>query len=129
MKRPDLIVLIAVWEFISALVVLICIGFVSFAFLATPFWVVCDSMWWEPHGVGALIVVCLSIALIVMVAYFILALMSGIWLLQGKEWGRILGIVHAALSLLCIPIGTVIGTLVLVYLTRQEVREYFVSSS
>lgn len=70
----------------------------------------------------------MSVVLLVMLAYFVLALMGGIGLLQGREWGRILSIVHAALSLFWIPIGTVIGILIIIYLTKQEVREYFVSS-
>ena len=64
-----------------------------------------------------------------MVGYFVLALMGGIGLLQGREWGRIMTIVHAALSLFWIPIGTVIGALVLVYLTRPEVRDYFAGAA
>ena len=125
MKRPAPIVLIAVWEFISALVILIGIVFASFVVLGTPFWVVVGSMWWETLGFGALVFLCLS-AVLVTLTYFVIALMGGIALLQGKEWGRILAIAHAALSLLLIPVGTVIGTLVLVYLTSQEIREYFV---
>ncbi len=54
-----------------------------------------------------------------------IAIASGIGLLQGKRWGRIVGIVNAALSLLLVPIGTVIGILILIYLLKPEVREYF----
>ena len=86
-------------------------------------------MWWGVPHIGSFVVVALSVALLVMVAYFIIALMGGIGLLQGKDWGRILSIVHAALSLFWIPIGTVIGILVIIYLTKQEVREYFGGSS
>jgi len=75
---------------------------------------------------GGFAIIGLSIALLVMVAYFILALMGGIGLLKAKEWGRILSIVHAALSLFSVPVGTVIGVLILVYLTKDEVKEYFV---
>ena len=71
----------------------------------------------------------LGVALLVMVAYFIIALMGGIGLLQGKEWGRILSIVQAALSLFWVTIGTVIGILVLIYLAKSEVSEYFAGSS
>ena len=133
MKRPDLIVLIAVWEFLSALGILIGIGAVASAFffagpwMGTCWWDVGD-MWGMPRF-GGFAIVGLGIALLVMVAYFIIALMGGIGLLQGKDWGRILSIVHAALSLFWVPIGTVIGILVLVYLTKSEVREYFEASS
>jgi hypothetical protein len=44
---------------------------------------------------------------------------------MGKEWGRITAIVHSALSLFSIPIGTVIGVLSIIYLTKLEVKEFF----
>jgi hypothetical protein len=47
---------------------------------------------------------------------------------MGKDWGRILAIVHSAVSLLNIPIGTVIGIIALIYLTKEDVREYFQSA-
>lgn len=130
MKRPDLLVLIAVWEFLSALGILIGIAAVSSAFFFAPgMWMWGNWMWWGVPHIGSFIVVGLSIAILVMVAYFIIALMGGIGLLKGKDWGRILSIVHAALSLFWVPIGTVIGILVIIYLTKQEVRDYFEGSS
>jgi hypothetical protein len=51
--------------------------------------------------------------------------MGGIGLLKGREWGRILSIIHAALNLLWVPVGTVIGVLILIYLTKTETQEYF----
>ena len=123
MRRPDLLVLIAVWEFISALGVLSGIAVIACAFFFAPgMWMWGDWMWWGVPHIGSFVVVALSVALLVMVAYFIIALMGGIGLLQGKDWGRILSIVHAVLSLFWIPIGTVIGILVIIYLTKQEVR-------
>ena len=129
MKRPDLIVLIAVWEFLSAFGVLIGIGAVASALFFTAPWM---TMWewngWQMGGapnVDGFVIFGLSVVLLIMVAYFILALMGGIGLLKGKEWGRILTIVHSALSLFWMPIGTVIGILVLIYLTKTEVKEYF----
>ena len=132
MKRPDLIVLIAVWEFLSALGILIGIGAIASAFFFVCPWM---GMWWWDAGdmwgmpgFGGFAIVGLGNALLVMVAYFILALMGGIGLLRGKEWGRILSIVHAALSLFWVPIGTVIGILILIYLVKPEVRDYFAGS-
>ena len=131
MKRPDLLVLIAVWMFLSAFGILIGIAAVSCMFFFTSPW-----MWWGPEmwngwgmwdmpQMGGIALVALGIALLVMVAYFVLALMGGIGLLKGREWGRILSIVHAALSLFSVPVGTVIGILILIYLTKTEVQEYF----
>ena len=81
-------------------------------------------MWGVPQ-MGGIAIIVLSIILLVMVAYFILALMGGIGLLKGREWGRILSIIHAALNLFWVPVGTVIGVLILIYLTKTETQEYF----
>ena len=77
-----------------------------------------DGGWnmWSMPGMGGFAIIGLSIAVLVMVAYFILALMGGIGLLKAKEWGRILSIIHAALCLFWAPVGTVIGVLILIYL-------------
>ncbi len=129
MRRPDLLVLIAVWEFISALGVLTGIAAIASAFFFAPgVWMCGDWMWRGVPHIGSFVVVGLSIAILVMVAYFIIALMGGIGLLQGKSWGRILSIVQASLSLFWVPIGTVIGILVIIYLTKQEVKGYFEGS-
>lgn len=130
MKRPDLIVLIAVWMFLSAFGILIGIAAVATVFFFAYPWMWWDGMmggWdmWGAPNIGVIAIIVLGIALLVMVAYFIIALMGGIGLLRGKEWGRILSIVQAALSLFCVPVGTVIGILILVYLTKPEVTEHF----
>ena len=137
MKRPDLLVLIAVWMFLSAFGIFIGIAAVCSAFFFAYPWMAWDGMM-EPWGMwgmwgmpqmGGIAFIMLGIVALVMVAYFVLALMGGIGLLRGREWGRILSIVHAALSLFWVPIGTVIGILILIYLTKAEVREYFEASS
>jgi len=131
MKRPDLLILIAVWMFLSALGILIGIAAVSsVCFFAYP-WMWWNGMtggWgmWDTPRMGSIAIIVLGIIMFIMVAYFILALMGGIGLLKGKEWGRILCIVHAALSLFWVPLGTVIGVLILIYLTKPEVQEYFI---
>ena len=118
MKRPDLLLLIAIWEFITAFFALIGISAIAvFAFpeAVNPHW------GWEPE-VGAIFG--LSIAVLVLMCYIGLAIAGGVGLLKGKEWGRILSIAHAALNLFWIPIGTVIGILSIIYLTRPEVKNY-----
>lgn len=130
MKRPELLVLIAVWEFLSAFGVLVGIGAVSSLFFFTVPGVWWDGMmggWgmWDMPRIGNFAVIVMGVVLLVMVAYFVLALMGGIGLLKGREWGRIMSIVQAALSFFWVPIGTVIGILILIYLTKNEVQEYF----
>jgi len=78
----------------------------------------------RPGYIGAIFG--LSIVCIILFVYFLVSIASGTGVLIGKEWGRIISIVQAALSLFSIPFGIVIGVLVLVYLTRVEVRDYFV---
>ena len=129
MKKPDLVVLIAVWEFLSAFGILLFIGAVASAYLAATPWMwgnwTWDGMMWDVPRTGGIIFFVLGFVLLLMVAYFVLALMGGVGLLKGREWGRVLSIVQAALSLFWFPVGTVIGILILIYLIKPEVREYF----
>ena len=117
MKRPDLLILIAIWEFLSAFVAFIGVGAIAiFAFPAMAW-----GLGYYPVGP----IFGLSVAILVLLCFVGLAVAGGIGLLNGKEWGRILSIAHAALSLLWIPVGTVIGILSIIYLTRPDVAAYF----
>ena len=136
MKKPDLLVLIAIWEFISAFVAFI--GIVAIAVFAIPFvlgswgnWEYYSGGYYGMMGnytdmprVGA--VFGLSVAILVLFCFLVIAIVAGIGLLKGREWGRITGIVHSALSVFCAPIGTVIGVLSIIYLTKQEVKDFFI---
>lgn len=119
MKRPDLLILIAVWEFLTAAVALA--GAVLIALFAS-FVVVETSGEAVVRGVGATLV---SIGALVLLTFCGLGVAAGVGVLTGKEWGRIAAIVHSALSAFWVPVGTVIGVLALVYLTKQEIRDYF----
>ena len=116
MKRPDLIILIAIWQFLNAL--FCAIGIAAIALFAFP----------SAGPVDTGTVFGLSIGIFFLACFIGLSIAGGIGLLIEKNWGRIVSIVNAALNLLNIPIGTVIGILVLIYLTRAEVREYFEGS-
>lgn len=133
MKKPDLLILIAIWEFITAFVVFI--GIVAIALFAFP---TVLGIWgeWEYYGNGMIwssgdiprtgAIFGLSIAILILLCYMVLAIAGGIGLFTGKEWGRITTIVHSALSLFSVPIGTVIGVLSIIYLTKPEVKDYFI---
>ena len=112
MRQRDVILLIAIWQFLTALgpfMFFLAIGvFMPFRGGFLPF-------------AGFFF----GVMFLFVLAWIALAVGAGVGLLQRREWGRVLGLVHAALSLLWFPIGTVIGALVLVYLTREETREYF----
>jgi hypothetical protein len=116
-KKPELIQLIAIWRFIAA--ALLAIGIIVIA--AIPI----------PEAVGQAnnsSLIALSIGIVVLIALIGLSLAAGIGLMKGKSWGWTLGIVNAVLDLFSIPIGTVIGILILIYLFKQEVRVYFATS-
>jgi uncharacterized membrane protein (DUF2068 family) len=119
MKRPDLLILIVIWEFLTALLALI--GVVAIAVFAFP----SITFLWGIASAGAIFG--LSLATLVLAAYCGLGIAGGIGLITGREWGRIIAIVHAAISILNVPIGTVIGILSIVYLASPEVRDYFVA--
>ena len=114
MKRPDLLMPIAIWRFIAAF--LLAIGIIVLAVFAFPEAV--EDM--EPGTLFGL-----SIAIIVLLALIGLTVAAGIGLIKGKSWGWTLAIVNAILDLFAIPFGTIIGVLTLIYLFRKEVREYF----
>lgn len=119
MRKPDLLILVAVWEFLTSIGALI--GISAIVIFAFP--PILDNCGFE--RVGGLFG--LSIALLILVGYTIIAIASGIGISNGKEWGRVLSIVHAGVSLFWIPVGTVIGTLIIIYLVKPEIRDYFES--
>jgi hypothetical protein len=120
MKRPDLLLLVAIWEFLTALIAFI--GVIAIGMFAFPSVMV---TWGDPRIAGLF---GLSIGIIILLAYLGLSVTAGVGVVMGKEWGRIAAIIHAALSVLNIPIGTVIGILILIYLTKPEIKEYFVTA-
>ena len=114
MKRPELLIAIAIWRFIAASMLVV--GIIAIAVVAIPAAV-------EDADTGALFA--LSISAIVLLALIGLSVVAGIGLIKGKSWGRILAMVNAILDLFSFPIGTTIGVLTLIYLFKQEVKEYF----
>ena len=122
-----MVLLVAIWEFIAAFIALI--GFAAvivFGFLATVYRYN-SGFGTMPDRYGYIgAIFGFSIAVLVLLIYIGISVAGGIGLLWGREWGRIISIVHAALSAFSIPFGTVIGVLVIIYLTRTSVRDYFV---
>ena len=118
MKRPDLLTLVVAWQFLSAFIsfVVVCI----LAIFAFP--EVIGPMW-GPALTG--VIFGLSVGILILLIIIGIAIAGGIGLLKGQEWGRVLSIVHAALSLFSFPFGTVIGVLVIIYLTKPDVTAYF----
>ncbi|HXX59556.1 MAG TPA: hypothetical protein VEI27_02640 [Dehalococcoidales bacterium] len=130
MKKPDLLILIAVWQFITATVALLFIGgivAIGFAGMMNN-WGNNVHLGWNygdmPMWAG---IIGLSIVLLIMLLYAALAISGGVGLLmrKGYEWARIVSIIHNSISLIAVPAGTIIGALVIIYMTRQDVRQYF----
>jgi hypothetical protein len=113
-KKPELLILIAIWRFIAAS--LLAIGIIAISVFAFP-----EAV--EDANAGSLFG--LSMAMIVLLALIGLSVAAGIGLIKGKSWGRTLAIVNAVLDLFNIPFGTIIGVLSIIYMFRKEVKEYF----
>jgi len=62
---------------------------------------------------------------LIFVVIGILSLIFALAFLSGRNWGRILMMIGAVLELLDFPIGTVLGIVILWYLTRPRVKAYF----
>jgi hypothetical protein len=135
MKKPDLLILIAIWEFLTAFFALIGISAITmFAFPAVlGYWGNWgfdgnhhNAMIWNYGDIARTgVIFGLSIATFVLVCFCAIALISAVGLLKGKEWGRNTAIVHGAVSLICFPVGTAAGGLSIMYLIKQEVKQYF----
>ena len=108
-KRPGLVTLLAVLQFLSA-ALLIALGFFGFVFAEN------DPN--TPAGFGMFVGG-------IWLAFGIVNLFCGIGLWTLKPYGRILQLVLAAIGLLAIPVGTVIGGLTIYYLTRPGMRALF----
>jgi len=117
LKRPELLIAIVIWRFIVAS--MLAVGILAIAVFAIPAAV-------EDADTGALFA--LSISVIVLLALISLSVVAGIGLIKGKSWGRTMAMVTAILDLFSFPIGTTIGVLTLIYLFRQEVKEYFATA-
>ncbi len=117
MKKPDMLVLITVWNFLSA--GLMTIGFAAVLIFAMPFIKELDGIAYTGAMFGVVV------GLILLGAFIILSFIAGLGLAGEKEWGRVTAVAQAALCLISVPIGTVIGLLIITYLGKPEVRDYY----
>ena len=111
LKRPGLLILVIIWNFIIAALALFIIIITIITFSAEP-----------TEGGSALI------AILFWTPILCLSLAAGIGLIKGKSWGRTIAIIHAAINIIFPPvIGTIVGVFTLIYLLRSTVKEYFVA--
>ena len=109
MKRNYILIMIAAWGFLTAAGALIGV------------YIVVYESWLDPEIEGPPFA--LSVAFIVVLSvYFGFAVAAGVGLLKVKRWGRVAAMVHAALNLPLMPVGTIIGALTLVYLLRSKLN-------
>ena len=118
MKRPDGVVVIAVYYALIALFFLLAscaLLFALFAVLATVFEP--TAIMWSVFGIGIGLLFCLP---------FLVGSALAAWgLLALKNWGRWVAIALGLLQLPAFPIWTVIGGLIIYYLLREDVRMAF----
>lgn len=120
--KPDSIELVAIWQFIAAFFILI--GLVAMGVFAFPF-----SPGYEGAYTSIGDIYGMTIGAIVLIGSLCLFIVGGVGILKAESWGRIISIINSGLVLFAFPVGTVIGTLSLIYLSKPEMREYFGSLS
>ena len=130
MQKPQHLSLIAVWQLLSAAASLI--GILGSALILVMVFNghhIIPWLFFDPFlgsiSMGEVVVVFIGLGFLFMIVYFLLSLIAGIGSLQGKSWARGLGIIHAVLSIPNFPVGTVIGVLIIAYLGKPEVSDYF----
>jgi hypothetical protein len=116
MKGPGSFILLVIWQFIAASCWLI--GIIAAAVFAFPF-----SPGYEGTSAEVGDVFGMILGSVFLLSCLGISLASGIGLLHRKSWGRIVSIISSALSILLVPIGTVVGILALIYLLKPQVRD------
>jgi len=119
MKRPDGVTLISIYHFIWAALTLLGICGV----IALPFFVGLvtkgdrDATFWTAFA---------SIVSLVFFGLIFLAnLIVGLGLWRMKEWARIAALALAIFRLFSVPVGTIIGGLIIWYLLQENVAAQF----
>jgi hypothetical protein len=120
MKRTDGITLIAIWHyFVAALFV---IGACFMVLVPIIVGLVPDTDAAMAWPIVAIVSVVVIVVLLAFGAAFG-AIGLGLWRL--KPWARLGAMLTAGLSLLAVPLGTIVGGLTLWYLFQPEAREAF----
>lgn len=118
-QRPDALILIAIYEFVMAAMLLIVACVVlPIALLVTPF---------ASNGFGEFLgrFVVVGLLLSIVFGFGVASGIVGFGLLMLKEWARIGAILLAIPALIVFPIWTVLAILIIVYLAGEEGRALF----
>ena len=112
MRRPEGVTIIAMWFFLSASVCVLGLGGLAIGLLGV----------WSNNGFHDIIFgtmgVLLAVVAVSMLAVAFALTAWGLW--RMKPWARGASIVLAILQLLLIPIGTIAGIAILMYLQRNH---------
>jgi hypothetical protein len=118
-RKPEGIVLTAIFHFLLALPGLL----VGLVILAIPIPVVIMTVD-DPVGLSVSLVT-LGLCVLLFVGSAKLYILAGYGLLRGWKWARWLAIGLAMVICLFVPIGTLAGAAVILYLLSSEVRQVF----
>lgn len=118
MKRPDGVILIALWYFLIG--VILAVG--ALTLLVLPM----ATVWFTQSGFDRLAGMwALGIGFTFTASGAVLSLITGWGLLKLKEWARWLAMGLALFKLFLFPLGTVAGVLILIYLLQANVKAAF----
>jgi hypothetical protein len=111
MRRPEGVTIIAMWYFLSASVCVLGLGGLAIGLLGL----------WSGHNFKGIIIGTMGMLLAVLAvsALAIAYVLTGWGLWRLKAWARGASIVLAILQLIVLPVGTIAGIAILVYLSRN----------
>ena len=116
---PDGVMLISVWFIIGAAVLFL--GVAAILIFALPA-VIRETVGEEDRylAIGGVL-----FGLFLLVVFGVLDVAAAVGLMRLRDWARWLAIGLAALGLIFIPVGTVIGALIIWYLLKDETKQAF----
>jgi hypothetical protein len=118
-ERPDLLTLIAIYHFLMALPGL----FFGCLLVALPVPAILTS---GAEGIGLFAaLVGMAVAIFFTGGFGVFSAVVGWGLLKMKGWARWSAITLAILGLLAVPVGTLIGGLLLIYFFQDEIKALF----
>ncbi len=79
-----------------------------------------------PETIAFLVVLTFAIIALIIVIFGIVAILSGIKLMQYRNSGRISTMIISAFSLFMFPVGTIFGIAAMYILTRPEIEPLFI---
>ncbi len=117
--RPDKVTLVAVWFGISAVLSL----FLAVISVLMLFGFLLPEIGNDPER--GMVFFAMFFGIFLFVVFGVLDIVAVVGVLRLREWGRWLAMVLAIMGLLFIPIGTIVGVLIIRYLLSDEATRVF----